>query len=100
MTITRSATFFAVLLATLTLSSLTANAAMNDSGLGTRAGYARPSPMPAKLAMPAGFSIPANLMALGLGLSAPETVAAIPSEPLSVDSGETDVVDDVIGANN
>lgn len=100
MTITRSATFFAGLLATLTLSGFTAHAAMNDSGLGRRTGYARPSPVPANLGTPNEFSIPANLMALGLDLSAPETVAAIPSEPLSADSGETDAVDDIIGANN
>jgi hypothetical protein len=100
MTIARSATFFAGLLATLTLSSFTANAAMNDSGLGMRTGYAHLSPGPAKLGMPTNFSIPANLMALGLDLSAPDTVAAIPSEPLSVDAGEMDTGDDVIGANN
>ncbi len=100
MTIARSATFFAGLFAMLTLSGFTANAAMNDSGLGMRTGYARPSPVPAKLGMPADFSIPANLMALGLDLSAPETVAAIPSEPLSADADEMNAGDDVIGANN
>jgi hypothetical protein len=100
MTITRSATFFAGLLATLTFSSYTANAAMNDSGLGMRTGYTRPSSVPAKLGMPAEFSIPANLMALGLDLSAPETVAAIPSEPLSAGASGMDAGDDVIGANN
>jgi hypothetical protein len=99
MTIARSATFLAGLLATLTVPSFAANAAMNDSGLPARTGYARPSPVPAKLGLPAEFSLPAKLTALGLDLSPPETVAAIPSEPLAR-AGGMDGSDDVIGANN
>ena len=100
MTITRSATFVAGLLATLTIPSLAAHAAMNDSGLPARTGYARASPVPAKLGLPAEFPLPANLMALGLDLSTPETVAAIPSEPLAGGASGMDAADDVIGANH
>jgi hypothetical protein len=90
MTITRSAISLAGLVATFCLGGVAAQAAMND-GIHVFTQQVSYEAQPA---------IPTNLMALGLDLSAPETVAAIPSLRLPAGRSGTNAGDDVIGANN